>query len=281
MRRVGGYNVDALLPNGSPKGEWNAGTVFTPSLRPNLAHLLVGSEGTLGFSKRIQLHLQPISKHKVLGVCHFPTFYEAMEATQQIVKLRPTAVELVDRTMINLARDIPLFKKTVDAFTKGKPDALLLVEFAGDDKSLLLKELKELDQLMSDFGFDDSVIEAVDEGFQKAIWEVRKAGLNIMMSMKGDGKPISFIEDCAVRLEDLAEYTAKLTEIFQRNGTNGTWYAHASVGCLHVRPIINLKNDLGRRQMRSIAEAAFQLVREYKGLILGNMVTDWLGRSSI
>ena len=109
------------------------------------------------------------------------------------------------------------------------------------------------------------MIDAVDPQFQKEIWEVRKAGLNIMMSMKGDGKPISFIEDCAVRLEDLAEYTRRLTEIFEKNGTSGTWYAHASVGCLHVRPVLNLKQEVDVKKMRSIAEEAFAMVREYKG----------------
>ena len=97
------------------------------------------------------------------------------------------------------------------------------------------------------------------------MWNVRKEGLNIMMSMKGDGKPISFIEDCAVRLEDLAEYTDRLTQVFHKHGTVGTWYAHASVGTLHVRPVINLKQELGAKQMRAIAEEAFAMVREYKG----------------
>ncbi len=265
MRRVGGYNVDALLPGGAPKGQWKDATVSRPQSHPNLAHLLVGSEGTLGFSTAIHLDLQPLPKEKVLGVCHFPTFYQAMDATQHIVKLGPAAVELVDRTMIELARDIPIFKATVDAFVKGQPDAILLVEFAGDDRDEQLRNLKRLVELMDDLGFPGGVVEAIDPGFQKAVWEVRKSGLNIMMSMKGDGKPISFIEDCAVRLEDLADFTARLTEVFHQHNTEGTWYAHASVGCLHVRPIVNLKGDVGARQMREIAERAFEMVREYKG----------------
>ena len=118
---------------------------------------------------------------------------------------------------------------------------------------------------MGDLGFPGAVVEAVDPAFQSAVWDVRKQGLNIMMSMKGDGKPVSFIEDCAVRLEDLAEYTDRLTQVFHKHGTNGTWYAHASVGSLHVRPVINLKQELGAKQMRAIAEEAFAMVREYKG----------------
>jgi Fe-S oxidoreductase len=118
---------------------------------------------------------------------------------------------------------------------------------------------------MGDLGLPGAVVEAIDPDFQKAVWEVRKSGLNIMMSMKGGGKPISFIEDCAVRLEDLAEYTDRLTQVFHKHGTTGTWYAHASVGCLHVRPVINLKSEVGAQKMRAIAEEAFAMVREYKG----------------
>jgi Fe-S oxidoreductase len=108
-----------------------------------------------------------------------------------------------------------------------------------------------------------------DANAQKALWDVRKAGLNIMMSMKGDGKPVSFIEDCAVPLEHLAEYTRRLTEVFTRHGTRGTWYAHASVGTLHVRPILNMRDESGAKKMRAIAEEAAELVREYKGAYSG------------
>lgn len=248
LRRVGGYNIDELVKS-----------------NPNLASLLVGSEGTLGFFQRIHLNLQPIPKHKVLGVCHFPTFYEAMDSTQHIVKLDPSAVELVDRTMIDLARDIPIYKQIVDRFVQGEPQALLLVEFAGEDHGKQLKKLEELVELMGDLGFPNAVVEATEPEFQNDIWEVRKSGLNIMMSMKGDGKPISFIEDCAVRLEDLAEYTRRLTDIFHKYGTTGTFYAHASVGTLHVRPVLNMKEADGASKMRAIAEETMEMVREYKG----------------
>ncbi len=248
LRRVGGYNIDSIDARGH-----------------NMAHLLVGSEGTLGFFKEIELDLQPIPAHRVLGACHFPTFYQAMEAAQHIVALEPTAVELVDRTLVELARDIAMFRPTIERFVRGQPEALLLVEFAGEDRDALLERLARLVELMGDLGFADSVVEATDPDFQKAVWEVRKAGLNIMMSMKGEGKPVSFIEDCAVRLEDLAEYTRRLDEIFAKHGTSGTWYAHASVGTLHVRPILNLKEESEAKKMRAIAEECFAMVREYKG----------------
>ena len=113
---------------------------------------------------------------------------------------------------------------------------------------------------------------------QRDIWEVRKAGLNIMMSMKGDGKPVSFIEDCAVPLENLAEYTDSLTQVFRKHGTEGTWYAHASVGTLHVRPILNMKTD-GAKKLRAIAEEACALVRSYKGAAYSGEHGDGLVRS--
>src|SRR5258705_3440467 len=118
---------------------------------------------------------------------------------------------------------------------------------------------------MGDLGFPGAVVEATDPAFQSAVWNVRKEGLHLQMPRKGDGKPISFIEDCAVRLEDLAEYTDRLTQVFEKHGTYGTWYAHASVGCLHVRPVLNLKQELDAKKMRAIAEEAFAMVREYKG----------------
>ncbi|HJT08079.1 MAG TPA: FAD-linked oxidase C-terminal domain-containing protein [Stellaceae bacterium] len=248
LRRVGGYNIDMIDDAGH-----------------NMAHLLVGSEGTLAFFNAIELDLQPIPPHRVLGICHFPTFYQAMASTKHIVALGPTAVELVDRTMIELSRDIPLFRAAVDRFVQGEPAALLLVEFAGEDADDNRRRLKQLVELMGDLGFPGAVVEAIDPAFQQAVWNVRKEGLNIMMSMKGDGKPISFIEDCAVSLDDLADYTARLTAVFEKHGTYGTWYAHASVGCLHVRPVLNLKQEIDVRKMRVIAEEAFAMVREYKG----------------
>jgi FAD/FMN-containing dehydrogenase/Fe-S oxidoreductase len=262
LRRVQGYNLDLV----KPAADWN------------FAQLLVGSEGTLAYSKRIHLKLSPLPKHRALGVCQFATFGRAMEAPQHIVKLAPTAVELVDRTMIGLARGNAAFRATVDKFIKGDPDAILLVEFAGEERDEQLRKLKRLVELMSDLGYPQSVIEITDPGLQREVWEVRKAGLNIMMSMKGDGKPVSFIEDCAVPLENLAEYTDQLTQVFHKHGTEGTWYAHASVGTLHVRPILNMKAD-GAKKMRAIAEEACALVKRYKGAAYSGEHGDGLVRS--
>jgi FAD/FMN-containing dehydrogenase/Fe-S oxidoreductase len=252
LRHVQGYNLDMVVPR-APH---------------NLAHLLVGSEGTLAYFKQLRLKLAPIPEHKVLGVCHFPSFYRAMELTQHIAKLNPDAVELVDRTMIDLARGSAAYRPIVERFLKGEPDAILLVEFAGEDKAAQAARLQQLTTMLADLGVPDSVVQVTGAALQRDIWEVRKAGLNIMMSMKGDGKPVSFIEDCAVPLEHLAEYTDQLTRIFEKHGTKGTWYAHASVGTLHVRPVLNMKTD-GAHKMRAIAEEACALVQRYKGAYSG------------
>ncbi len=258
LRRVGGYNIDALVPDRKDI---------------NLSQLLVGSEGTLAYSTAIELKLSPLVTNKVMGVCHFSSFYAAMDSTQHLVTLNPQAVELVDSTMITLARDIPLFQKTMEEFVRGKPEALLLVEFAEETEEQNLQKLKRLEELMGDLGISwkgdgkkwGGVVSVVDNRLQNDIAEVRKSGLNIMMSMKEAGKPVSFVEDCAVELPDLAEYTASLTDVFEKYGAKGTWYAHASVGCLHVRPVLNMKLDKDVKTMRSIAEEAFELVRRYKG----------------
>lgn len=260
LRRVAGYNID-LFDCQNPRA-------YTDDGFANLSHLLVGSEGTLAYSRQITLKLSPLPEHKTLGVVNFQSFYKAMETAQHIVKLKPTAVELVDRTMIHLAMENPSFRPVIEKALVGSPAAILLVEFAGQDQVELIKKLDELDTLMSDLGLPDCVVKMPEAKAQKALWDVRKAGLNIMMSMKGDGKPVSFVEDCAVPLEHLADYTSRLTEVFNRYGTEGTWYAHASVGTLHVRPILDMRRE-GAAQMRAIAEETAALVREYKGALSG------------
>ncbi len=253
LRRVGGYNIDVLTPRARAAG------------RENLARLLVGSEGTLAFSAALTLKLAPIKPRKVVGICQFPTFRHAMQATERLVALDPEAVELVDSTMIALGLSIPLFRPTIENMLIGQPGSLLLVEFHGEEETALLRRLDALAEAMADLGHPDALVRATDPAFQADIAAVREAGLNIMMSMKGSGKPVSFIEDCAVDLADLDAYTDRLNAVFARHGVKGTWYAHASVGCLHVRPVLNLKDPADVATMRAVAEECFALVREYKG----------------
>ena len=268
LRRVGGYNIDALINDAMaarPHGRAGDGI--------NLSHLLVGSEGTLAFSTEIELKLSPLPAKTIMGICQFPTFYKAMDAAQHLVKLDPIAVELIDDTMLELARSIAIFKPIVEEVVRGNPAALLVVEFAEDDGAENLKRLKRLHEMMAELGFgwdkdsewQGGVVDAVDTGLQGRVAEMRKSGLNIMMSMKQAAKPVSFVEDCAVGLEHLAEYTAGLTDIFTRYSTKGTWYAHASVGCLHVRPVLDMKKADDVQTMRNIADEAFELVKRYGG----------------
>jgi FAD/FMN-containing dehydrogenase/Fe-S oxidoreductase len=248
QRRVGGYNLDELAGDA-----------------PNPAGLLVGSEGTLALTTGLSLRLSRLPAHRAMGVCHFPSFRAAMETTRHLVALGPVAVELVDNNVLVLGADIPLFRRTLADITKGAPDCLLLVEFAGDALGPLRDDLRRLAGCMADHGYPDAVVEVLEPARQRQVWEMREACLNIMMSMKGDGKPVSFIEDCAVPLEHLADYTDAVTELFARHGTRGTWYAHASVGCLHVRPILNMKDGRDVAAMRAIAEAACDLVARFSG----------------
>ncbi len=264
MRRVGGYNLD-IFDNQSERPYTADGAV-------NLAHLFVGSEGTLGLTRSLRLKLAPKPAHRVLGVVNFPTFRAAMLAPQHLVVLGPSAIELLDRILMDSGLDNPSYRPLLERALIGRPAAVLLVEFSGEELAPLQAKLRRLAAIMGDLGAPGSVVEMIDAPSQRGVWEVRKAGLNLMMSLKGDGKPVSFIEDCAVPLEALADYTDALTEIFARHGTHGTWYAHASVGTLHVRPILDMRRDGpdgGASTMRAIAEAAAALVRRYRGAYSG------------
>ena len=254
MRRVAGYNLDRISPDGA-----------------EIVRILVGSEGTLAFFTELELELSPLPSNTVLGVCAFSDLESALSAVPSIMELDPSAVELVDGTLLDLARKIPTLSAAVEEFVRGDPRALLIVEFAGPDGDRVRDDLGRLEELLADLGHGDGpgrgegLVRAEADDFQRRIWAVRKAAMNVVMSMKGDRKPVSFIEDCTVPLEHLSEYGARLEEVFRKHGTSGTWYAHASVGCLHVRPILNLKLDQDLKAMRAIAEEAHELVRSFGG----------------
>ncbi len=249
MRNVAGYALDRLDP-----------------AHENIARLLVGSEGTLAFFSRLRLQLSPLPRRRVLGVCHFPDLVTALDSVRHIVELKPSAVELVDNNVLRLATERPDFREAMSTFVRGSPGALLLVEFASPDAEAdLSPSLNHLAELIGDLGHPGSVVFAQSAEAQAAVWSVRKAGLNIVTSMSGPRKPISFIEDCAVPLEHLAEYATRVGQVFQQHGTTGTWYAHASVGCLHVRPALNLKNPDDVALVRRIAEQTHEIVREFGG----------------
>ena len=209
MRRVGGYNLDIFHPQ---------------SERPYTARRLASTSRTCWSAPKARSRSRAGSRWSSRR-CRARACWASStsrpstarwSAAQHIVKLGPTAVELVDRTMIELARANPAFRPIIDGALIGEPEAILLVEFArrGGSRDRCSQSCDELHALMGDLGLPGSVVDLADAGAQKALWDVRKAGLNIMMSMRGDGKPVSFIEDCAVPLEHLADYTAALTEVF-------------------------------------------------------------------
>ncbi|MDE2983058.1 MAG: FAD-binding protein [Gemmatimonadota bacterium] len=242
LRHVAGYNLHRLLnPDAS------------------MAEVLVGSEGTLAFFRRLTLRLARKPRRRVLGVCGFPSLLEALDAVQHIVELDPHAVELVDDTLTGLARENAAFRSTVEALIPASAHSVLLVEFAGDDEARLSRRLGRLEEVVHGTGPGREMTRAEDPAEQAAIWAVRRAGLNIVMSMKGDRKPVSIVEDCAIPLPALAEFGAAVEDIFARHGTSSTWYAHASVGCLHVRPSLNMKDPSDIAAFRSIGEEVMRL----------------------
>ncbi len=248
LRHVAGYNLHRLLnPDAS------------------MAELLVGSEGTLAYFRTLSLRLTPVPGHRVLGVCHFPGLVAAMDAVQHIVALNPHAVELVDEHLLRLARTNEAFRPTVEQFMPGEVGTVLLVEFAGDDPVALGKHLVDLGALVGDLETGGRTAPAPAPGDQARIWALRRASLSIAMSMKGDRKPVSFVEDCAVPLRTLGEYATSLEEIFRRHGTSSIWYAHASVGCLHVRPALSMKDPADVVTMRTIAQEVHAVVRRLGG----------------
>ena len=237
LRHVAGYNLHRLLrPDAS------------------MAELLVGSEGTLAFFRRLKLKLSPRPARRVLGVCCLPSLLDALDAVQHIVTLEPHAVELMDDSLTRLAREYPDFGVTVEALIPPGANTVLLVEFAGEDDAALAGKLSRLEEVVRATGPGRQVVRAEDPAAQAAIWAVRRAALSVVMSMKGDRKPVSIVEDCAIPLPALAEFGAAVEEIFARHGTSATWYAHASVGCLHVRPALNLKDPADVAAFRTVAE---------------------------
>ena len=248
QRRVGGYNIDLIKPEGF-----------------NTSNILVGSEGTLSLFNKIKLKLWPIPKQKVLGVCYFESFSQAMELTKEMVKLKPTTVELLDNNLIGLAKQIPIYAESIKRYIAGNPEAVLMVEFIDENLDLARSKLKDLESLVKTQNKKNNYKSYENLNDQKEIFEIRKAGLNILMSLKGDKKPVAFIEDCAVTLDHLADYTSRLKDVFAKYNTSGMFYAHASVGTLHVRPVLNMKSDQDIKNMKAIAEEAFEMVKEYRG----------------
>jgi FAD/FMN-containing dehydrogenase/Fe-S oxidoreductase len=254
LRRVGGYNLDCFAPGlGGPV---------------NLAHLLVGSEGTLAITLEAKLRLVELPRARAVLVIQFADLLEALAATPAILAHRPSAVEVIDRHVLDSTRINPEASRLRD-FLQGDPAAILIVEFYGDRPPDLPPRLAAVEEDLRQHGFGYHWHRAVWPEEQGRIWKLRKAALGLSMAQKGDAKALSFVEDTAVAPEHLRDYIAEFLGVIARHGTAAGVYAHASVGCLHVRPVVNLKTDAGVRQFEAIAREIADLVLRYGGALSG------------
>lgn len=265
-RRATGYSLDQFL---------NQGDAFNP------ARVMVSSEGTLATTLEVKLGLVPTPKKTALAILQFDDLVEAMATTTSILEVEPSAVELMDRMLVELTRQQPGFAGMI-SFITGSPEAVLAVEFYGDGDQELKDKLDRLEWHLRTKGLlpAGEMIRALDPKQQADVWNVRKAGLGLLMSIRGDAKPIPCIEDVSVPVEHLAEYVAEIKRLCAQHGTVAAYYAHASAGCLHIRPLISLKEAKGIASMEAITLAATDLARHFGGVMSGEH-GDGLQRSEL
>ena len=252
LRRVGGYNLDDFV---SPESF-------------ELARMLVGSEGTLALTVDATLRLEPLPVAKVLCTVQFEDVLEALAATPAILEHGPSALELIDRFILDATRDRTQFEPLRD-FVEGDPGAVLIVEFFGDDQQELAARLDALVEFLREAGLGHHFHRALEPSAQARIWELRRAGLGLSMSQRGDAKSISFVEDTAVAPERLRDYIERFQRILEKYGVSAGIYAHASVGLMHIRPVINMKTVEGVARFENIASEVANLVLEFGGALSG------------
>jgi FAD/FMN-containing dehydrogenase/Fe-S oxidoreductase len=252
LRRVGGYNLD----------EFSNPTV-------NLAKIMVGSEGTLGVVLEAKLRLVPLPKAKAVLIIEFADLLEALAATPLILQHHPSALEVMDKAILDNTRQNAALDQIRKSFIHGDPGATLCVEFYADDKEHLPPRLSALEEALRAKNLGYRYHSETDPAAQSRIWSLREAALGLSMAMKEDAKSIPFVEDTAVAPEHLAEYIGRFLKILDRHDTTAGIYAHASVGCLHVRPVINMKTADGVQKFESIANEIADLVLEYGGALSG------------
>ncbi len=264
-RRCAGYNLNELLAIGVRPHSHAGGGNGAP--RPlSMARLVVGSEGTLLTILEAKVRLVRRPKKTALDVIHYREIQEALESSQSILETGPYAVELTDKLILDLARNNIEQSKRM-AFIQGDPGAILIVEYAGDTDAEVQAKVETLEarRQRERFGYASHV--TFDVAQQQSIWKLRKAGLGLLLGMKGDRKPIAFVEDTAVDPRHLPKFVPRFREIFARHDVSGAYYGHCSVGCLHIRPVIDLKTPRGLQQVRDIADEITDLVLEFNGTI--------------
>jgi Fe-S oxidoreductase/FAD/FMN-containing dehydrogenase len=252
MRRVSGYNLDEFLKS-QPFG---------------LQRLAVGSEGTLVVVVEMKMRLVPKPKHTALGVLHYATLEEALESSPDLLTTGPYAVELTDKLILDLARG-NFEQRQRMGFVQGDPAAIMIVEYAGESEAEVRAKVEGLERLRARQRIGYAAYQAFDPAEQQSIWKLRKAGLGLLLGLKGDRKPIAFVEDTAVEPAKLPAFIARFREILGRHDAAAGYYGHCSVGCLHIRPLINLKDGAEIRKMQRIAEEITALVLEFGGALSG------------
>jgi FAD/FMN-containing dehydrogenase/Fe-S oxidoreductase len=254
LRRVGGYNLDAFVNQDEPF---------------NMARLMVGSEGTLGVVLAARLNLVPLPRAKAVLTIQFTSVLESLAATPLILRHGPSAVEVMDGFILDHTRQSPALHALRQSFVAGDPASLLCVEFYADRAEDLPPRLQALEHDLREARLGYHYVHATDAAAQARVWSLREAALGLSMAMKGDAKSLSFVEDTAVAPERLRDYIERFTAIVQRHGTSAGIYAHASVGCLHVRPVVNMKSAAGVRTFEAIAGEVADLVLEFGGALSG------------
>lgn len=278
-RNAAGYRLNYLLPWGpSAPARWEG--MYPPVTKLNLAPLLAGSEGTLAVIRKMKVNLVPKPKQTILVVLSYGSVAEACDDVPRLLTHKPSAVELIPSTIIKAAQSSAGYAREV-SWIEGDPAALLVVEFSGDDADSLKTRVRGLDTLANNARYSTSrvaVTIAEPKEDQARIWNVRKVGLGLMDSQPRSARPIAFIEDCAVPVERLGEFVREVEKILFAHGTEGGMYAHASAGCLHIRPVLDLKTARGVESLRSISEAVLELTLSLGGA-MSSEHGDGLARS--
>jgi len=254
LRSNGGYGLDRLGPPGTP---------------PDPVKVLCGSEGTLGIIVGAKLNLVPRPKSTGLVLLRYENVLDALEAVPGILECEPAAVELVDRMILDAARSNPAFSSG-QGLLAGDPGAVLVVEFFADGDAALREKTGKLIAALKGSDARIAAGEVLDQAEQERVWAVRTNGLGLLMSRPGDAQPYAFVEDSAVDPLRLRDYIERFGELLTREGIHETgYYAHASAGCLHVRPVLNLKKAEDIERMRRIADGVSSLAIEFGGAMTG------------
>jgi FAD/FMN-containing dehydrogenase/Fe-S oxidoreductase len=252
MRRVSGYNLDEFLTD-SPF---------------NMTKMVVGSEGTLCVITEIKINLVPRPIMTALAVVHFQDIFGASDAVQHILEHNPSSIEIMDKNVLERSRQSPGLATNM-AFIEGNPGAILVVEFYGESEAELTDKTDKLKEDMDRRGHGYACVNVLDRAAQASVWAVRKNGLGLLMSMHGDAKPLPFVEDTAVDPDKMGEFVRRFDEVVRNHQTEAAYYGHASVGCLHIRPVVSLKSQDGVNKMLAIADEISDLVKEFGGSLSG------------